>query len=271
LENINPQSLAGAKKRQNKIWEYRPMLQAWRRQKVMTGAGYILGFPADTPASVARDIETIQRELPVDILEFFMLTPLPGSEDHKKLYMADVPMDPDLNNYDLEHVTTAHPMMSHKAWQEVYHDAWRRYYSKDHVETVLRRGIRDGINPRKLADVLTVFSGAVPIERLHPLQVGIVRRKLRRERRPELGLESPIIFYPRRVWEVMTTTAAWASLHWRYRRIKRKGMADPARMQYMDEALKPVAEETALPEFVRAYADRIPRTHGAPTVQAAAS
>ena len=33
LENINPESLMGAKKRQNKIWEYREMLLAWRKQK----------------------------------------------------------------------------------------------------------------------------------------------------------------------------------------------------------------------------------------------
>jgi hypothetical protein len=45
LENINPESLMGAKKRQNKIWEYRDMLLAWRKQHVMTYAGYILGFP----------------------------------------------------------------------------------------------------------------------------------------------------------------------------------------------------------------------------------
>src|SRR5262249_25030985 len=31
LENINPASLLGTKKRQNKIWEYREMLQAWRQ------------------------------------------------------------------------------------------------------------------------------------------------------------------------------------------------------------------------------------------------
>ena len=52
----------------------------------MTYAGYILGFPTDTPESIARDIEIIKKELPVDILEFFYLTPLPGSEDHKKLF-----------------------------------------------------------------------------------------------------------------------------------------------------------------------------------------
>ena len=54
------------------------MLLAWRAQKVMTYAGYILGFPTDTPETIARDIEIIKKELPVDILEFFYLTPLPG-------------------------------------------------------------------------------------------------------------------------------------------------------------------------------------------------
>ena len=78
----------------------------------MTWAGYILGFPTDTPESIARDIEIIKNELPIDILEFFCLTPLPGSEDHKKLYLNGVPMEPDMNKYDLEHVCTAHPRMS---------------------------------------------------------------------------------------------------------------------------------------------------------------
>ena len=71
LENINPESLMGTKKRQNKIWEYREMLQAWRKAKVMTWAGYILGFPTDTPETIRRDIEIIKQELPIDILEFF--------------------------------------------------------------------------------------------------------------------------------------------------------------------------------------------------------
>jgi hypothetical protein len=48
-----------------------------------------LGFPTDTPVSIARDIEIIKKELPVDILEFFCLTPLPGSEDHKNLMPAE--------------------------------------------------------------------------------------------------------------------------------------------------------------------------------------
>ena len=106
LENINPDNLKAAKKPQNKITEYRKMLLAWKAQGIFTYAGYILGLPADTPESIRRDIEIIQRELPLDILEWFILTPLPGSEDHQVLWRKGVDMDPDLNNYDFEHVVT---------------------------------------------------------------------------------------------------------------------------------------------------------------------
>src|SRR6185295_7529825 len=116
LENINPANLKEASKGQNQITEYRAMLQAWRRGGVLTFAGYILGFPHDTPESIASDIAVIQRELPIDILEFFILTPLPGSKDHQVLFNNGTPMDPDMNNYDSEHVITAHAHMSPQEW-----------------------------------------------------------------------------------------------------------------------------------------------------------
>ncbi|WP_221939332.1 hypothetical protein, partial [Mycobacterium sp. KBS0706] len=109
-----------AKKRQNKVTDYRRMLQAWRDAGVITFCGYILGFPGDRVESIERDIGIIQRELPVDILEFFVLTPLPGSEDHKTLDAQGVWMDTDMNRYDTEHVTTGHPLMTPGEWQEIY-------------------------------------------------------------------------------------------------------------------------------------------------------
>src|ERR1700748_3155308 len=105
-----------AKKKQNRVHEYRQMFLAWRAQRVITYAGYILGFPGDTPERIARDIRTVQRELPGDLLEFFILTPLPGSADHQALHKGGVWMDPDMNKYDLEHVTTGHPAMTSEDW-----------------------------------------------------------------------------------------------------------------------------------------------------------
>ena len=177
LENINPESLMGTKKRQNKIWEYREMLQAWKKAKVVTYAGYILGFPTDTPESIARDIEIIKTELPIDILEFFYLTPLPGSEDHKKLHLSGVPMDPDMNKYDLEHACAGHARMSKAEWEKAYMDAWARYYSDDHVETDFpargrhRRPFVEGLRPvRHLRRLGPDRARASPAVRIFPAQ-----------------------------------------------------------------------------------------------------
>ena len=54
------------------------------QRRCITYCGYIIGFPNDTPVVSSSDIKMIQRELPLDILEFSCLTPLPGSEDHAK-------------------------------------------------------------------------------------------------------------------------------------------------------------------------------------------
>lgn len=270
LENVNPESLMGAKKRQNKIWEYQEMFHAWRKAKVMTFAGYILGFPGDTPASIARDIEIIKKELPVDILEFFYLTPLPGSEDHKILHMKGIPMDPDMNRYDLEHACTAHPIMSRETWEQVYREAWTRYYSDEHIETIMKRAAVSGLNKTKVIDAITLFSGAARIEGVHPLQFGFVRRKIRTQRRHGMPIVNPLIFYPWRAYDFTRVAVRWVKLVRRYRKILKTVWEAPDKESYTDHALDPPAGHNApMSDFVKAYAQQIPHTHGAPAHEAA--
>jgi radical SAM superfamily enzyme YgiQ (UPF0313 family) len=245
LENINPANLIAAKKRQNKITEYRKMLLEWKRVGIMTYAGYILGFPNDTPESIKQDLEIIKRELPLDMLEFFVLTPLPGSEDHKVLYEKGVWMDPDMNKYDVEHVVTAHPKMTPDEWCEAYRTAWGYYYTDEHLETIMRRAYATGINLKSLRTVLFWFSSAVPIEGLHPLQWGIFRIKHRLDRRSGLPIESVIPFYARYAADIARKVVLVAK-RWRHlTKIIEKVEADPQSKFYMDEALTAVADEDA--------------------------
>jgi len=245
LENINPENLIAAKKRQNKITEYRKMLLEWKRFGIMTFAGYILGFPNDTPESIRHDIEIIKRELPLDMLEFFCLTPLPGSEDHKVLAEKGVWMDPDLNKYELEHVVTAHAKMTKEEWQQAYRDSWGVFYNNDHLEQVLRRAYASGIIIRSLMPLLFIFSTSVALEGVHPLQWGIFRIKDRRTRRSGLPIESPLVFYPRYAAEIARKAAVLAKRWYELKRIVRKIEADPNAKSYTDEAMTPVAEEDA--------------------------
>lgn len=244
LENINPDNLVAAKKAQNRIVEYREMLQAWKRHKAMTYAGYIIGFPGDSYASIMRDIEIIKEELPLDLLEFFYLTPLPGSEDHKRMLEAGVWMHPDLNRYDLNHACAEHPNMSEEEWDRAYRDAWRTYFTPRHMERIMRRNAAVGRSVGNIMLLLVWFSGTMAVEGVHPLEGGFLRRKHRRDRRPGFKVEPAVLFYPKYWGELI-----WSQLRWAYRfariipfyiKIKR----DAERSRYRDLALSPVDKES---------------------------
>ncbi|CTQ67599.1 B12-binding domain-containing radical SAM protein [Roseibium alexandrii] len=244
LENINPDNLLAAKKRQNKITEYRQMLQKWRDHGATTYAGYIIGFPGDTKEAVLRDVEIIKKELPLDLLEFFFLTPLPGSEDHKVLLEKGIWMDPDLNKYDLNHRVSHHPKMSDVEWEEAYREAWSSYYSDSHIETVLRRAAahKKGRPGNKLF-LMMWFKLMIECEGVHPLEGGYFRLKFRKDRRNGLPIENPLVFYPRYVWEVISKHWAYVSAVWRVHRIYRRVKAAPGRRTYSDLAIAPMSAD----------------------------
>jgi hypothetical protein len=250
LENINPENLLVAKKRQNKITEYRKMLLAWKKAGVITYGGYILGFANDTPESIRGDIEIIKKELPIDFLEFFVLTPLPGSEDHQVLWRKKTPMDADMNQYDSEHVVTAHPKMTRQDWEDIYREAWHAYYTPEHMVTILRRGAATQSPISGLPGHLMFFANFVPMEKVHPLQGGLWRRKYRRDRRPGLPIEPMWSFYPKYAWDNVhkysVFVRSWLKLDAAVRRIRK----DPNKLLYTDQALTEVTEdETELLEL----------------------
>jgi len=243
MESVNPDALIAAKKRQNKITEYRNLLLAWKSIGAVTYAGYILGFPTDTPETIKQDIAIVQKELPVDMMEFFILTPLPGSEDHKVLYNKGVAMDPDMNNYDTEHACTAHPQMSKEALEAVYRTAWETYYTREHMGTILRRAAVTGVRLGSLPGTLLHFALFAKWENIHPLQGGILRLKNRRDRRPTLPLEPVWRFYPRLAWDLCRKAVAFANTGIYLYRLKKRIVADPNRLSYRDVAITPVTED----------------------------
>jgi len=219
------------------------MLLAWKSQGIITLAGYILGFPADTPETIRRDIEIIKRELAVDMLEFFCLTPLPGSEDHQNLWTKGIAMDADLNRYDLEHVCTSHPRMSREEWERIYQEAWTLYYTPDHMKTLLKRAAATGVPMGSLAMLLFLFSTTMQLERVHPLQGGILRLKHPSELRPGLRRPLALLFWLHFVGSSTVKYARMIAIYLRVARWRRIAERAPDARAYMDQALTPVTDE----------------------------
>lgn len=201
VESLNPRNLSDAGKTQNHTEEYGAAVRAWRRARVRVQVGYIIGFPHDTEESVGQDVERLIREVQPDQASFFMMIPLPGSADHKRLVESGVAIDPDYNNYDSCHETMPHARMSGEQWMRAYREAWRRFYSLENMKAILRR-----VDPARYWDVfrnLCWYNYAVSAEGAHPMLTGFFRLKDRTTRRPDFEREGRLAHLRRRIPEVL--------------------------------------------------------------------
>ena len=242
LENINADNLKSIQKRQNKITDYRRMLLEWKRHPVIIWGAYIIGFPNDTYESVLRDIEIIKRELPIDILNPSILTPLPGSMDHKKMLDNGEWMDPDLNNYDLSHRVTHHARMSDTELDHLYTAVWNTYYTKEHMVTVIKRALALGSNKKyTLAGLLTAFGVITRVTGIRSYDMGIMRYVSRIERRDGLPRENPLVFYPKMYWRLLIGAITISRAATYLSGEARKMWNSRSFEGYQDEAITPVA------------------------------
>jgi radical SAM superfamily enzyme YgiQ (UPF0313 family) len=192
MESVNPKNLEAADKTQNDVEDFKNLIGAWRGAGVTTHVGYIIGFPFDTVDSVLEDVDRLKNDIKVDVASFFMLTPIPGSADHQRMFMAGAEMDPDFNNYDSFHPTTKHPNMTADEWFGVYLRAWREFYSFENMRAVLSRATRDTY--WNIFKNFLWYKAASHVEEGHPMITGFVRLKDRTTRRPGFPVPSPLEF-----------------------------------------------------------------------------
>jgi len=144
FESFNPQNLIATTKFQNTdrrernlelteakrrvLEKYRRVVNNWHHAGIAVHCGYMIGFPFDTPDS-GRQAALDLIEVGVDLASFFIVTPLPGTEDHDKAVAEGAISDWDFNWYDSDHVVSHHPTMSAAEIYKAYRDAYTTFYS----------------------------------------------------------------------------------------------------------------------------------------------
>ncbi|MGH7812691.1 MAG: B12-binding domain-containing radical SAM protein [Candidatus Binataceae bacterium] len=144
IESLNPDNLNFATKYQNTddrqhkykleearahvIDKYRRVVDNWHRVGISTHAGYMLGFPFDGP-DCGRVAAQMLKKIGFDIVSFFIMTPLPGTEDQVRLAKEGSIMDWDFNQLDSQHVTIKHDKLDKQSWLAAYRDAFTGFYS----------------------------------------------------------------------------------------------------------------------------------------------
>ncbi|MDP2601487.1 MAG: radical SAM protein [Deltaproteobacteria bacterium] len=209
MESLNPENLKAEGKGQNHVEEYRQIINEWHDAGVVVHTGYIIGLPFDTKEQVPQDIRYLMDVIQPDQSSFFMLTPLPGSHDHREMKKRGEWMDPDFNKRDSFHATVKHPNMTAEEWFRAYQDAWKSFYSKENMIKILSQWNH---NPKAYWILMSVFfwyKNAAVIEKEHPMIAGFFRLKDRLSRRPGFAIDPLPVHLWKRAKEVLHLFALW--------------------------------------------------------------
>lgn len=212
MESVNPENLKAEGKPQNHVDEYHNIIKEWQDANIAVHAGYIIGLPFDTKEQVSRDVQYLMETLQPDMTSFFMLTPLPGSQDHLDMKKRGEWMDPDLNKRDSFHATINHPRMTSEAWTDAYLSAWNQFYSKENMIRILSRW---GNTPHvywALMSNLIWYKNAALIEKEHPMIAGFFRLKDRLDRREGYAVDPFPVHLWERTKEISRLFVSWAKL-----------------------------------------------------------
>ena len=210
MESVNPENLKAEGKKQNNVEEYRGIIKEWHDAGVVVHTGYIIGLPWDSKEQVPQDIRFLTEEIGADQASFFMLTPLPGSHDHREMKKRGEWMDPDFNKRDSFHATINHPRMTAEEWTEAYEGAWKTFYSKENMIRVLSRWSDHTKNYWNLMSVFFWYKNAALIEKQHPMVAGFFRLKDRKSRRPGFAIDPIFVHLWKRSKETVLLFIAWA-------------------------------------------------------------
>jgi radical SAM superfamily enzyme YgiQ (UPF0313 family) len=203
IETLRADNVSASGKRQNRVDDYREMIEAWHAEGIACHAAFIIGFPFDTASGVHDDVLRLRDEIGADQASFFMLTPVPGSRDHREMLLRGDWMDDDYNRFDSFHATMNHPRMSHAEWAGAYRQAWRDFYSVEGMKRILARANRTTY--WGLFKNFAWYKYSIAVEGTHPMIGGFFRLKDRRQRRPGCVPESLWAHARRRAREL----AAW--------------------------------------------------------------
>lgn len=211
VESVNRDNLRSQGKYQNQVSEYKGLLAHLHSLGITAHAGYILGLPYDTPASIKEDVAKLQ-DIRFDSASFYILSPLPGSRDHQRWWQERRWMDKDFNTYDSAHVAVAPERMTKDELMQAYRDAWNQFYSTDHMVSVLRDYRHDWHDYWNRLFFFAAYLYASRIEGLHPMNCGFWTLRSRDDRRSGFPQEGFVPFWWGRLKTITMRVAGLAKL-----------------------------------------------------------
>src|SRR6185436_10697248 len=127
VESFRREALRDAHKLQNHPDRYRRIVELCREHRITTHFSNILGFPSDTEEGIREHAETLH-ELDPDVASFYILTPIPGTEQYDAFLAEGLITEDNLDRFDATSVTWRHPHLPPARLTELLFRCYRDFY-----------------------------------------------------------------------------------------------------------------------------------------------
>src|SRR6185436_2957146 len=181
VESFRREALRDAHKLQNHPDRYRRIVELCREHRITTHFSNILGFPSDTEEGIREHAETLH-ELDPDVASFYILTPIPGTEQYDAFLAEGLITEDNLDRFDATSVTWRHPHLPPERLTNLLFRCYRDFYTGRNILSRLATYIPARWDFRTTAGILGIAgygmqSRLAIARRAHPTAGGIGRAR----------------------------------------------------------------------------------------------
>jgi radical SAM superfamily enzyme YgiQ (UPF0313 family) len=182
VESFSRSVLLAAHKFQNHPDTYGRIIDLCRKNRISTHFSNIIGFPTDTREDVLEHLRRL-RELDPDIASFYILTPIPGTDQYEEFLDAGLISVDNLDRLDGTLPTWRHPHFSGDELMDLLVHCYREFSNTRDVARRVLRHVFSRWDYRTGVDIYTVLGYALLQRksvrlRVHPMNGGSGRVRL---------------------------------------------------------------------------------------------
>ena len=156
---------------------YRDIVRLCREHGISSHFSNIIGFPQDTERDVHEHLEAL-RELGPTWASFYILCPIPGTEQYDDFLAEGLITEENLDRFDTTCLTWRHPHLSREQLAGLLFRCYRKFYSSGHaVRNVMHLGWRRrGVLAESVGiTAMSLFNRYCAWRRTHPMSGGVMR------------------------------------------------------------------------------------------------
>jgi hypothetical protein len=179
-ESFDRRTLLKMHKAHNHPEDYAGLVHLCHEHGIQVHFSNIIGFEDDTEDSILEH-QRVLLELAPDVAWYYILCPIPGTEQYDEFLAAGLITEPNLDRFDASVLTWRHPNISKKRLHSLLFDCYKQFYNFSETLRRIKKLNREGKGSwgRVVGSYRDSFFVRLAVgQGLHPMDGGIYRFRL---------------------------------------------------------------------------------------------